>query len=174
MRSGAISRGHTALRDTVAELLTVAGITTAPEQKLPDGQERPADLLVSSWRGRTVAVDFTIITPNRASSSTSSTSATTLMDKAAMLKNQKSQSACAAAGWSFQPFVADTYGELRADARNFIQRFIKRYKNRFAPLDEAQAGRAIWATVSTAIISRAAALPHDAHRQPSRPPTAGA
>ena len=97
-RSGSISRGHTTLRDTVAELLGMAGITTASEQKLPDGPERPADLLVSSWRSRTVAIDFTIITPTRASSSaTSSTSTTTLMDQAAALKEQKSQGACAAA-----------------------------------------------------------------------------
>ena len=33
--------------------------------------------------------------------------------------NKKSRTACEAAGWSFQPFVADTYGALRADARGF-------------------------------------------------------
>ena len=144
------------MRDTVAELLSMAGITSAPEQKLPDGQERPADLLVSSWRARTVAIDFTIITPTRASAATSSNSTTTLMDQTAAQKQQKSRTACEAAGWSFQPFVADTYGALRADARGFVARFIKRYHHKFPPLDEAQAGRAIWCTISTAVISRAA------------------
>ena len=37
---------HMRQRGLVAELLTVAGITTALEQKLPDGQEQPADLRI--------------------------------------------------------------------------------------------------------------------------------
>ena len=78
------------------------------------------------------------------------------MDQAATLKHQKSHRACEAAGWAFQPFVADTYGALRADARGFVTRFIKRYHHKFHPLDEAQAGRAIWSTVSAAVICRAA------------------
>ena len=52
--------------------------------------------------------------------------------------------------------MADTYGALRADARAFVQRFIKRYHTKLYPLDEAQAGQAIWSTISTAVISRAA------------------
>ena len=66
-RSGSISRGHSALRDTVAQLLTRAGISTVPEQRFPNSLDRPADLLVSSWHGGTMAVDFTIITPTSAS-----------------------------------------------------------------------------------------------------------
>ena len=77
------------------------------------------------------------------------------MDQAATLKEQKSRQACQAAGWGFQPFVADTYGALRADAHAFVKRFIKRYHSKF-PLDEAQARQAIWSTISTAVISRAA------------------
>ena len=155
-RSGSISRGHTTLRDTVADLLAKAGVSAATEQRLPDSLDRPADVLLSSWRGRTVAMDFTVITPTRPSSSLSSTSTTTLMDQAAHQKEQKSRRQCEEAGWAFQPFVADTYGALRADARAFVTRFIKRYSQKFAPLDEAEAGRAIWCTISTAIISRAA------------------
>ena len=101
-------------------------------------------------------MDLTIMTPTRASSSVSSTSTTTLMDQAAALKEQKSRRACEAGGWGFQAFVADTYGALRADARAFVQRFIKRYHGKFYPLDEAQAGQAIWSAISTAVISRAA------------------
>ena len=67
-RSGAISRAHSLLRGTAAELLAKAGITAAPEQHLPGSLDRPADLLASSWRGRTVALDFTVITPTRAAS----------------------------------------------------------------------------------------------------------
>ena len=77
------------------------------------------------------------------------------MDQTAALIKLKSHGACAAAGWVFQPFMADTYGALRADARGFVARFIKRYHHTFQPLDEAQAGRDIWCTISTAVISRA-------------------
>ena len=34
-RSGSITKGHRALRDTAAELLANAGISAAPEQRLP-------------------------------------------------------------------------------------------------------------------------------------------
>ena len=66
-----------------------------------------------------------------------------MMDQAAQQKQQKSRHLCEAAGWAFQPFVADTYGAMRADARGFIPRFIGRYSHRFAPLEAAKAGRAI-------------------------------
>ena len=156
-RSGAISRGHTTLRDTVAELFTIAGLPVTPEQHLPQSLDRPADLLLSSWRGRTVALDFTIITPTRTSAvkTTTTTSVTTLMDQAAEQKIKKSQEACRAAGWVFQPFVADTFGALRSNARTFVTRFIKNYHHRIAD-DEQQAGKAVWSAISAAAISRAA------------------
>ena len=156
-RSGAISRGHTMLRDTVAELFTLAGLPVTKEQHLPQSLDRPADLLLSSWRGRTVALDFTIVTPIRASavSKTTTTSTTTLMDQAAEQKLKKSQDACRAAGWVFQPFVADTFGALRSDARSFVTRFIKNYHHRIAP-NNAEAGKAVWSAISGAVVSRAA------------------
>ena len=69
---------------------------------------------------------------------------------------QKSRTACEEAGWSFQLFVADAYGALRAHARGFVARFIKRYHHKLQPLDEPQGGRDIWCTISTAVISRPA------------------
>ena len=155
-RTGSISRGHSLLRDTVAELLSRVGISTAREQRLPGSLDRPADLLVSAWKGKTIALDFTIITPTRASASVSSTSTTTMMDQAAHQKQLKSRQDCEVAGWLFQPFVADTYGALRADACEFVKRFIHEYHHKFYPMDEAEAGRAIWSTISSAVISRAA------------------
>ena len=108
-RYGAVCRGHFVLRDTVAELLARAGIAASPEKHLPGSLDLPVDRLVLSWRRRTVAIDFTVVTPTRASAaSTVSTSTTTLMDQAAKQKDQKRQQACEAAGWAFQPFVADT------------------------------------------------------------------
>ena len=103
-----------------------------------------------------MAVDFTIITPTRASASPSSSSTTTLLDQAAKQKQQKSRQQCEAAGWKFQPFVADTYGALHAEAREFVSNFISRYHSKVASLDEAEAGRAVWSTISAAVVSRAA------------------
>ena len=79
-----------------------------------------------------------------------------LMDQAAMAKERKSKEACRAAGWDFQPFVADTYGALRYDARNLISRLISRHHARFFPLSEAEAGSAVWSAISAAAVSRAA------------------
>ena len=45
-RSGAISRGHNILRDTVAELFKMAGVPVDIEQTLPECFKRPADILV--------------------------------------------------------------------------------------------------------------------------------
>ena len=78
------------------------------------------------------------------------------MDQAATHKLRKSQLACQAAGWHFQPFVADCFGALRADARAFISRFIHRYHQCFYPLSEAEVGRAVWGAVSAAVIARPA------------------
>ena len=75
------------------------------------------------------------------------------MDQAAKQKQQKSRREGEAAGWMFQPVVADTYGVLRANARGFASRFIHRYHNKFFfPL----AGHAIWSTISSAIVGHAA------------------
>ena len=45
---------------------------------------------------------------------------------------------------------------MRHDARDFVSRLIRKCSCKFAPLDETEKARAIWCTVSTAIISRAA------------------
>ena len=125
--AGRLARGTAFFfRGCKLTMVARAGIAAAAEQRLPDSVDRLADLLLSTWRGRTVAVDFTIIT--RPSSSLSSTSTTTLMDQTGVHKDRKSRQACEAAGWAFQPFVADTYGAMRADARGFTSRFIKQRK----------------------------------------------
>ena len=85
--------------------------------------------------------------------SCSSSSTTTLVDQAAQEKQRKSQQACEAAGWAFQPFVSDAYGALRAYARRFISRFISRYHHKFYPLDEAEPAQAMWTTIPVAAVS---------------------
>ena len=94
------------MRDTVSGLLSMAGITSAPEQKLPDGQERPADLLVSSWRARTVAIDFMIITRLRGNHFHLFNDAHGPDSRAKAAKKKKPHRV--QGGRSFQPFVSDT------------------------------------------------------------------
>ena len=81
-------------------------------------------------------MDFTIITPNRASANAASGAA--LMDQAARIKDKKSAELCKVAGWDFFAFVGDTYGALRSDARDFVSRFISRNAAKFEPLTIAE------------------------------------
>ena len=157
-RSGDITRGHTVLRDTVLQIMRNAGFSAEPEQQLPDHPERrPADVLVTGWKGRTLAVDFTIVTPIRASSNLPASSSTTLLDQVAGIKLRQSQALCRAAGWDFHPFVADSFGALRCDSREFVSFVIPQRSSRFFPLSSASAGRAIWSTIAAAVVRRAAA-----------------
>ena len=158
LRSGFITRGHTSLRDAVQDIYTKAGVGVLSEQRLPGREEKPADLLHPNWRGRPTAIDFTIITPVAASALNRlpSSSSTTLMDQAAQAKNRKSLALCNAIGWNFQPFVADSFGALKSDARNMVSRLINRHHERFSPLTQEEAGRAIWSTITSAIMARVA------------------
>ena len=153
-----MSRGHTILRNTMIELFRQAGHQVDPEQAIPGRDERPADMLVSNWSGKTLAVDFTVVTPSRASAVArgAATSSSTLMDQTAQLKHHKSRQLCQAHGWEFMPFVADAYGALRTDARDMVSTLIQRHHTKFAPLTEAEVGRAVWSTVSAAAVARAA------------------
>ena len=87
-RSGHITRAHTALRDTVANLFQEAGYTVTLEAAVPGSLERPADLLVHCWNGRPLAIDFTIVTPT-ALSAVRGPAAELLLAHAAMAKMRK-------------------------------------------------------------------------------------
>ena len=156
-RSGDISRGHTLLRDTALQLFRQAGYAAEAEQGVPGHPgRRPADILVSGWRGRNLAIDFTIVAPTRASAHPSAASTTTLMDNAALEKRRESEALCLQAGWLYHPFVADCYGAMRCDTRQLVSTLIRNRSNRFFPLNPADVGRAVWSTLSGAAISRAA------------------
>ena len=124
-RSGDI----TVLRDTVRQILRKAGFSAQPEQQLPDHPERrPADVLVNGWKGRTLTmVNFTIVTPIRASSNLPASSSTTFLDRTAGVKLRQSQA-----------FVADSFGALRCDPRAFVSSLISQRSR----LSSASAGRA--------------------------------
>ena len=155
-RSGFITRGHNILRDVMAELFSAAGRPVLAEQSLPDCFERPADILITTEHGRQIALDFTVVTPTRLSSTITSSASTTLMDQAAQQKRRKSEVPCRAVGWTFRPFVADTFGAFHCNARALVSRLISRHHGKFLPLTEAEVGKAVWSAVSSAAVGRAA------------------
>ena len=78
------------------------------------------------------------------------------MDSAARAKCRKYKKACDDEGWDFMPFVADTFGAVRSDARSFVGTIIQRKGEAFTPLLPHEAGQAIWSAVSGAAVHRAA------------------
>ena len=92
-RTGDITRAHNFLRDTVRDILAMAGYTVLKEQPLVKHAElRPADLLLIGYGKRPPAIDFTVITPVRPSAALGPPGA--LMDSAARAKCRKYRKAC--------------------------------------------------------------------------------
>ena len=135
-----------------------SGSQAVAEQPIPGSNVRPADILLSGWGAKPLAVGFTVVTPGRQSSVSSCTSstATSIMDQATRAKLNKSRAPCNTDNWDFEPFVADTYGTLSSDARAMIRHLINRRHQRFEPLTPAETGRAFWSTLTGAVVSRAA------------------
>ena len=114
---------------------------------------RPADLLLIGYGKRPLAIEFTVITPVRPSAALGPPGA--LMDSAARAKCRKYRKACDEEGWDFMPFVADTFGAVRSDARSFVGSIISRKTEAFAPLLPHEAGQAFWSAVTGAAVYRA-------------------
>ena len=131
----------TAWRTSSARQVFRSSPSSHKKSTLARTTRRHSDIHMATWREKQVAINFTVITPTLSSAQgASSTSATTMMDQAVTAKERKSKEACRAAGWEFQPFVADTYGAIRSDAPALISRLIHRHHSRFFPLSEAEAG----------------------------------
>ena len=88
-------------------------------------------MLLIGYGKRPLAIDFTVITPVRPSAALGPPGA--LMDSAARAKCRKYRKACDEEGWDFMPFVADTIGAVRSDARSFVGSVISRKTEAFAP-----------------------------------------
>jgi hypothetical protein len=154
-RSGHITRAHTALRDVVTKLFQEAGYTVTVEAPVPGCPERPADLLVHSWNGRPLAVDFTIVTPTAPSAARGPT-AELLLDRAALAKMKRNSEPCARAGWVCQPFACDVFGAVRSEARRLVAALINK-RLAFAPMERpSEVGRRFWSAITTATLARAA------------------
>ena len=151
-RTGNISRGHTTLRDTLAEILRRAHCEVLLEQSPAGSKDRPADILVHGLADHPLAIDVTVVTPSRPSAIPS---ATEPMDQAATAKSERSAELCGRTGWKFRPFVADTYGGLRCDSRHLISSLISRRSGKLDPHAPLQVGGAVWSAVTMAAVSRA-------------------
>ena len=157
LRSGAITRGHTLMRDTLGTLIADTGASVTWETPVPRlattpvaCRVRPADILfVCHWKGRHRAVDFTIITPVRASAPPTGS----LMDQAANAKRRNNEAFCAAAGWECFPFVANTFGALHAQARDMVSALISKMAA-VGPLPPAKMGRAVSSAVTGAAVAK--------------------
>jgi len=78
------------------------------------------------------------------------------MDKTAAAKIKMYAHLCAEAGWGFQPFVMDTYGAIRADARNLIHELVKKIRHLTSEEEATKFATKAWSLLTAAGISRAA------------------
>ena len=94
-------------------MATHVGVKVTYERSLPHHCDlRPADVLFDSWQPLPLAVDFAIVTPTRASNTSSqgTTKTNELMDTTAAMKIAKYGAKCAAEGWSFMEMLGQMQG----------------------------------------------------------------
>jgi len=78
------------------------------------------------------------------------------LDEAAMRKSCKYADACQKEGWVLKPFIVDTFGALRADAKTIVNQIIGQLEGKDYPATiTATVAEDVWRGVSAAIISRA-------------------
>ena len=137
--SGGHTRGHNALRDTLALILADLGISVAKEQGLNDGSGLvPADLLVSTWaQGKPCAIDVSIVVSAELTTRGGSSIRSAEDDRAAS-KMHKYKGLCTTKQWNYQPFVADVYGALSSQARTLLSHYMDSKLN---PTVKANPGR---------------------------------
>ena len=108
---------HTDVCNLLCQCLSSAGIPHRREQSplTSSSTNRPADILISSWKGgRPLALDVTI----RHFSSSPQNFAAILKEVERVLeeKKKKYQAQCTSANWSFEPFLITSWGSLHGPA----------------------------------------------------------
>ena len=78
------------------------------------------------------------------------------MDAAVSRKIIKYRGICEKAGWTFEPFVCDTYGAMTQNARTTLSLAVKKLKPEDRYYESTSGYAAVWRGVSAAIVSRAA------------------
>jgi hypothetical protein len=69
---------------------------------------------------------------------------------------KRSETVCARQGWCFLSFVADTYGALRSDARQFVVKLIAKVIKANPYGRKELLAASVWQAVTSAVVSRAA------------------
>ena len=108
-------------------LIRDCGLAVQREQGVGDGT-RAADLLVPRWDSDgAAAIDVTIRCPVQPSDPVRNVKDLPKWRKDQEdEKNKKYADPCARAGWSFFPFLLDTWGGLGPTARQFMSSLVKR------------------------------------------------
>ena len=117
-------------------------------------------MFIANYDPLPLAVDCTIVTPTRIADisrakPTSKAFYAELMDYAAANKLKMYSHLCAAAGWMFRPFVTDSYGGIRADARHMIGQLITLSKKFMTEEESTAYSSSAWINISAAAVSRA-------------------
>ena len=124
---------HTALQEGLAVILTEAGQPFTKEAVIPhcpDGQLRPADILLPGWdNGQDTALDVTLVHGWQvAMQSTSVTRERwrSFLRKKEQLKHQRYDNACRRAHWSFAALAMGTWGGVGPEGARVFHRILKR------------------------------------------------
>ena len=122
--SGAWER-HNKLCSTLSAIATSAGLSVRTEVQI-QGKRRPADLLIGHWaNGRDAAVDPTIIHCLNPSHAWDWRQPAVYRAESAI--HEHSDAVCAAAGLSFLPVGADTFGAFGQEGHRFLGQLFSRY-----------------------------------------------
>ena len=130
------------------------------EHPLPDTRTdhpKAMDIVITSGLSQSqVAIDLTIVNPLRPSATLPAPESILILDKAASEKTHKYSLLCSQQGWKFIPVVFDVYGASHPNSRGVLKKIIKRLEAKCPVEEKAAAGRLVWSSVTTAVISRAA------------------
>ena len=159
LRTGEIGRGHTCLKYALDHLLSLSGCNTIVEHPLPDdsaANQKAMDIVITSGLGTAqIAVDVTIVNPLRPSTLPTAEINPTL-DNAAVIKTRKYSQLCSKQSWKFTPLVFDVFGASHPTCRAFLKKVIKRLETKYPIEQRPGTGRLVWASITTAVIRRAA------------------
>ena len=131
------SKRHLAVQDALAAILSDAGQPFHKEvviPECPDGQLRPADLLLTGWQGgQDTAVDVTVVHGWQQSEQSANPTRErwrTFLTRKERAKTDKYMRACQAAGWAFTPMAFGTWGGLGPEAAKLLGRATQRAASR--------------------------------------------
>ena len=126
------SRRHNAVQEAIANLLQASGQGFTTEAKIPDcpdGELRPADILLSSFQdGCPTALDLTVAHGWQSSERFSVTRERwrTFLKRKEALKHSKYDAPCKAAGWGFLAMSFGTWGGMGPEGARVLHRLAKR------------------------------------------------